>query len=363
MEEIKELLGKLNFSEEESSLVVNTGVADRVQSWKAWAMGKIMATELPNREAMYRVLKSLWFTKEEVDFVALKDGVIIVKFGCQEDRSRILNLSPWLFDRCLFSLLPFEKGKELESYEFQFVPFWVRIYNIPIELMDRQTALDVGNTIGVLVAIDWKDRFGSWTEFMRLKVKIDVSKPLRRIVKFADKDGNERISLLKYERLLDFCHSCGIIGHTLKVCTNNAMKGGMMNSNLQFENWMKAPIVTPNQDKGMRRNGVEEFKSMVKLKENKEESLTRSSNESWRPSMDGRERVLEEESLSTSPMESRKYKQLKEGNGKSKSKRRRQKCLQGYFWIESPARQVKRRLAGPISPSEAAAGDQPRQEQ
>ncbi|MBA0813666.1 hypothetical protein Gohar_027496, partial [Gossypium harknessii] len=157
MEEINELLGRLHFSEEESVQVVSITEVDRIQSCESWAVGKIMAKELPNKEAMYRVFKSLWFTKEEVEFVALKEGVIIVKFGCLEDRSRILNLSPWLFDRCLFALLTFEKGKNMDSYEFRLAPFWVRIYNIPIELMDRQTALDVGNAIGVLVTIDWKD--------------------------------------------------------------------------------------------------------------------------------------------------------------------------------------------------------------
>ncbi|MBA0599604.1 hypothetical protein Gorai_005815 [Gossypium raimondii] len=53
-----------------------------------------MAEEKSNREAMYRVFRLLWFTKEEVNFVALKEGAIIVKFGCLEDKSRILNLSP-----------------------------------------------------------------------------------------------------------------------------------------------------------------------------------------------------------------------------------------------------------------------------
>ncbi|MFQ6663429.1 hypothetical protein Gotur_030966 [Gossypium turneri] len=61
-----------------------------------------MAIESLNREAMYRVFKSLWYTKEEVDFVALKEWAVIVKFGCLEDRSNILNLMPWLFDICLF---------------------------------------------------------------------------------------------------------------------------------------------------------------------------------------------------------------------------------------------------------------------
>ncbi|KAK5846910.1 hypothetical protein PVK06_003211 [Gossypium arboreum] len=82
-----------------------------------------MAEEKPNKEAMYRVFRSLWFTKEEVNFVALKDEAIIVKFGCLEDRSRILNLMPWLFDNCLFSMMPFIKDKEIDSYDFNISPF------------------------------------------------------------------------------------------------------------------------------------------------------------------------------------------------------------------------------------------------
>ncbi|MBA0573625.1 hypothetical protein Golob_000891, partial [Gossypium lobatum] len=101
-EEINDLLERLKFSEEESVQVVSTSDDKRTQGFESWAVGKIMAREQPNREAMYRVFKSMWYTKKEVDFVALKEGVIIVKFGCLEDRSRILNLMPWLFDRCLF---------------------------------------------------------------------------------------------------------------------------------------------------------------------------------------------------------------------------------------------------------------------
>ncbi|MBA0789337.1 hypothetical protein Gotri_000135 [Gossypium trilobum] len=234
MEEINELLGRFTFSEEESVQVVSTMEGDRIQSCESWVVGRIMATETPNREEMYRVFKSLWFTKGEVDFVALKNGVIIVKFGCLEDRSCILNLTPWLFDRCLFSMLPFENGKDLESYEFRMASLWLRIYNIPLEFMNRHTALDIGNAIGELVAINWKDQFGGWTKFMRLKFKIDVIKPLRRIVKLVNKDGSEMTGLIKYERLPDFCYFCGIIGHTLKTCTINMAESEMKGIHLKF---------------------------------------------------------------------------------------------------------------------------------
>ncbi|PPS19601.1 hypothetical protein GOBAR_AA00951 [Gossypium barbadense] len=183
-EEINELQERLNFSEE------------HIQGFESWAMGKIMASEAPNREAMYRVFRSLWYKEEEIDFVDLKERIVIVKFGCLEDQSRILNFSPWLFNRCLFSMLPFENKKDIESYEFWLSLFWLKIYNIPIELMDRQMALDVGNAIGELVAIDWTDRYGGWTEFMRIKVNIDVLKPLMRVVRVVNKDGAEKIRVI-----------------------------------------------------------------------------------------------------------------------------------------------------------------------
>ncbi|MBA0592182.1 hypothetical protein Gorai_009168, partial [Gossypium raimondii] len=245
-DEVNELLEKLKFSEEETTQVVSTSEGINAQGFESWAIGKIMAIDPLNKEAMYRVFKSLWFTKEEVDFVALKEGPVIVKFGCIDDRSRILNLSPWLFDRYLFSMVPFEKGKEIDSYEFWMSPFWLRVYNIPIELMDRRMALDIGNAIGELVAIDWKDRNGGWTEFMRLKIKINVLKLLRRIVKLVDKDGVEMIGMLKYERLPDFCYECEIIGYTAKKCSLFKEDDGLNGQSPQYGSWMRAPTGTQN---------------------------------------------------------------------------------------------------------------------
>ncbi|MBA0868970.1 hypothetical protein Goshw_021310 [Gossypium schwendimanii] len=250
-EEINKLLEKLKFSEDESTRVMSTREVNNARGFESWAIGKIMVTELPNREAMYRVFKSLWFTKEEVDFVALREGAVIVKFGCLEDRSRILNLSPWLFDRCLFSMMPFENGKAIDTYEFWMAPFWLRIYNIPIELMDRQTALDIGNAIGELVAIDWKDRNGGWTEFIRIK----------------------------------------------------------------FGSWLRAPIASPNQERSMRRNGVEFVHVQTQMNEVIEESQINSRDESGQIVQKGKEKGGEEDSTTNSPVEKRTHKTISKSGG------------------------------------------------
>ncbi|MBA0794096.1 hypothetical protein Gohar_018454, partial [Gossypium harknessii] len=51
-------------------------------------------------------------------------------------------------------MLPYVKDQDVESYAFNLTSFWVRIFNIPLEYMDKQVALDVGKVIGEVVAID-----------------------------------------------------------------------------------------------------------------------------------------------------------------------------------------------------------------
>ncbi|KAK5784104.1 hypothetical protein PVK06_038622 [Gossypium arboreum] len=315
-EEINELLEKLKFSEEEAGQIITTNGDKNVQGFESWAVGKIMAAEVPNREAI-----------------------------------------------CLFSMLPFEKGKDVESYEFWLVPFWLRIYNIPIELMDRQLALDVGNAIGELVAIGWKERNGGWTEFIRIKVKIDVLKPLRRVVRMVDKVGEEKVGLIKYERLPDFCYACGVIGHTMKTCMNDKDGAGSNASNLQFGSWMRVSVVTSNQERGLRRNGVEMVASGARVSEDKDESQTTPRVERKQYGSAGKEKADEEEELmATYPMERISYKTVRDGMGRLKYKRKRHRGPNSNNMEESPARSVKRKLSENISPSKAVAGDQPCQE-
>lgn len=53
---------------------------------------------------------------------------------------------------------------------------------------------------------------------MRLKIRLDVRKPLKRKKKIYKKDGTECVVQCKYERLGDFCFICGMLTHTERFC-------------------------------------------------------------------------------------------------------------------------------------------------
>ncbi|KAK5803247.1 hypothetical protein PVK06_030890 [Gossypium arboreum] len=92
-EDLNSLLEKLKFSKEETTKIVSTNLDyNNTQGFEAWAIGKLWSIEKVNREAMYQVFKSIWYTKEEANFVAMK-GVSFIMFENVEDRKRILNLS------------------------------------------------------------------------------------------------------------------------------------------------------------------------------------------------------------------------------------------------------------------------------
>ncbi|MBA0742219.1 hypothetical protein Gogos_015298 [Gossypium gossypioides] len=117
-----------------------------------------------------------------------------------------------------------------------------QMYNIPFERMDRQVAIDVGE----VVAIDWRDRDGCYIEYLRVKVNIDISKPLQRVVHWVGNKGTEILCGIKYERLPTFCYSYGCIGYSTQKCLQQNEIPGANKSNFQYGNWLTIQLSMPN---------------------------------------------------------------------------------------------------------------------
>lgn len=122
----------------------------------------------------------------------------------------------------------FDGEKTIDEVEFIFIPIWARIIKMPLGLMNKAAGEMIGEMIGEVLEVDVEEDDTAVGHFMRVKVKLDIRKPLMRGVTLDVGDGaKEKIKWcpLVYEYLSDFCYTCGRIGHTDRLCEAQLKKG------------------------------------------------------------------------------------------------------------------------------------------
>lgn len=90
---------------------------------------------------------------------------------------------------------------------------------MPAGFMSPIIGQHLGNFIGEFEEYDDNNNAGIWRTFMRIKVKLDVRKPLKKEKKVRHTGGDWKTVRFKYERLGNFCFLCGILGHTDQFCS------------------------------------------------------------------------------------------------------------------------------------------------
>ncbi|KAE8660670.1 hypothetical protein F3Y22_tig00116951pilonHSYRG00632 [Hibiscus syriacus] len=220
-----------------------------------WIVARIIGYKKVESEAVLRVFRSIWGHSRLEDASILKENMFLFKFKTISDKLAIMKRTPWSFEGMLLAIAHFDPKLSLEEFDFRLLAVWVRICELPLGFMKIETAEKIGNRIGKIIATDTRPGDGRMGDFLRVRVEIDSSKPLRRCVKMGVcANGDSRKCLLKYERLPSFCHKCGIIGHVLTECPGFS---DQLQQFLQFGEWLRvSPIKRPDESNSSRKVGI-----------------------------------------------------------------------------------------------------------
>lgn len=103
-----------------------------------------------------------------------------MEFEYDWDKARIMEGKPWLCDGILVSSAEFDGLTPPAKMPFEKAAFWVRMFNLPLACMGKETSQKIGTSVGRVEDVDVDDDEPGWGEYLRVKIELDLSKPLAR---------------------------------------------------------------------------------------------------------------------------------------------------------------------------------------
>ncbi|KAL0409765.1 UNVERIFIED_CONTAM: hypothetical protein Sradi_1910900 [Sesamum radiatum] len=181
----------------------------------------------------------------------LSDHRFLLRFNDSADRDRALRGCLWAFDRNLVILGAIKDEENPLAVQLTWCPFYVHVHGLPLRWMTSEIAESMGNRLGQFIECDNPN---SWGATIRVRVALDISRPLKRFLKLRVAAHEVTVSFT-YERLPNFCYGCGVLGHILRDCRKTIEDPDVVNSSeLQYGHWlresrsvgMSAPGITQN---------------------------------------------------------------------------------------------------------------------
>uniref|UniRef100_A0A803Q9L8 Reverse transcriptase domain-containing protein n=1 Tax=Cannabis sativa TaxID=3483 RepID=A0A803Q9L8_CANSA len=219
--DIEDICANLCLEEEEDDIItlgqsiqkVDEGVDTR------WCLvGTFVQDHQMDFDTIQHQLASLWKPGMGMFCKELGQNRYLFQFFHDVDINRVIEGSPWT---CLRKLLIFNrltKNDDPRTIPLNKLDIWIQIFDMQPGYMSARVVQDVGNRIGVFIESDPNNFKGFWRNYLRIRVTINIEKPLRRKMKISPEGEDSFWFNFKYECAPTFCFICGIIGHTENFC-------------------------------------------------------------------------------------------------------------------------------------------------
>nr|XP_004293591.2 PREDICTED: uncharacterized protein LOC101309803 isoform X2 [Fragaria vesca subsp. vesca] len=179
--------------------------------------GALLAERPPHPNSVTGGLRRAWSSygeeDDDIQVFMVNDRLYSIVVKQEEIAKQIVNSGPWNIDDRLMNVVPWPRELAIEDIDFSPIQFWIQIHFLPLGMLSEGSARNIGRKVGRVIEIE--DPIRIPRSFLRLKVVVDGKKPL--YPGFWHGPARKKIRV-KYEKLCDFCYSCGRIGHPMRLC-------------------------------------------------------------------------------------------------------------------------------------------------
>uniref|UniRef100_A0A803PKP9 CCHC-type domain-containing protein n=1 Tax=Cannabis sativa TaxID=3483 RepID=A0A803PKP9_CANSA len=205
--------------DDEEGLLFEVGEDGLAEIDDRWLLvGRFLTNRSIDFQAMQNKIATLWQLGRGLYVKELDPNLFLFQFYHEVDIERVIEGSPWTFDRAPLIMERVSHGVNPRSIQLTNIELWVQLHNLTIGFMSEKVIRGVGNYIGTFVKSDPNNFSGVWRDYLRIRVKIPIGKSLKKKKKLEMQGGPVCHVVFKYEDLPTFCFICGILGHSERFC-------------------------------------------------------------------------------------------------------------------------------------------------
>ncbi|KAK4413668.1 hypothetical protein Salat_2779600 [Sesamum alatum] len=188
-------------------------------------VGRLLSHRAVNFDAMKGTLVQLFQAARGVEVRKISDDRFCLLFNHGEDLRRVLELRPWIFDKNLVVLAPLAERDDPLLVNLDWCPFYVHVHDLKLGQRTVNVVRHIGRSLGTWLDEDSIARDISWFEAVRIRLNLNVTRPLKRALTLCSEHGEEFVVRLTYDRLPNFCYLCGTLGHISRFCELRFQEG------------------------------------------------------------------------------------------------------------------------------------------
>lgn len=207
----------LEDEEEDGVIIANEELSVKENSFVL--IGRFLTEKNINFNAMQNVMASLWRPKEGMEIHDLGDHRFSFVFFHKLDLQKVIEGGPWTFEQSLLLYQVLGDNENPHTVSLNTMDIWMQIYDLPKGLVSEKLLQNIGGFVGTFIKSDPTNINGFRKMFFRIRVALNVEKPIKRRMKIKREGGEWHWVNFKYERLSLFCFVCGILGHTERDCS------------------------------------------------------------------------------------------------------------------------------------------------
>ncbi|XP_019163526.1 PREDICTED: uncharacterized protein At4g02000-like [Ipomoea nil] len=204
--------------EENGGLAAPDIISSSTESPHHDLVGRFLTDRPIKFDHMQQVLASVWRPVMVMRVLPIADDLFLFQFPHLKDLQRVLDDGPWSFENHTLVCSMVTAESRSEEVALNNMAIWIQIHDLPSIYASADFIERIGNYVGNFLKADPLNFGGSWRSFFRIRVRLDVSVPLKSRMKMYRKDGSVQWINFKYERLGTFCFYCGVLGHSEKFC-------------------------------------------------------------------------------------------------------------------------------------------------